>query len=52
MVMLFMPQVLGGLVDVNLSNLDQERSHIGKSFLSLVNFDGNSVDVFNKLYLK
>ena len=43
---------LGGLVDVNLSNLDEEKSHISKSLISLVDFDGNSVDVFNNLYLK
>jgi hypothetical protein len=43
---------LGGLVDVNLSNLDEEKSHISKSLISLVDFDGNTVDVLNKLYLK
>ena len=42
----------GGIVDVDLSRLDLEKGHVSKGSFWLVDLDGNSVEINNKLYLK
>jgi hypothetical protein len=42
----------GGIVDVDLSRLDPEKGYVSKGAFWLVDLEGNSVQIDNKLYLK